>query len=35
MCRYERDPLLPLLVLVSRSPLRPARRCAHQNRARV
>src|SRR5882724_4978151 len=35
MCRHERDQLLRVLVSPGRRPLRPASRCAHQDRARV
>jgi len=35
MCRHERVPLLWVLVLFGRRPLRPAPCCVHGNRAHV
>src|SRR5205823_9930838 len=35
MCRHERVPLLRMLVLSGRRPLRPAECCVHGNRARL
>jgi len=35
MCRHERVPLLRVLVLSGRGPLRPVSRCVHRDRAQV